>query len=77
MPRLSTRVKRKMGLTNTHFKHRYYKGNAPGRQRMKSFATEEAAKAWAKAKKLDEKAHVLRQLPSGKWQWRKANPRLA
>jgi len=77
MPRLSTRVMRKMGMTNTHVKHRYWKGTTPGRQRMKSFATEEAARNWAKAEKLDDKTHELRRLPGGKWQWRTKNPRLA
>ncbi len=75
MPRLTTRVKRKLGFTNTHLKHRYYKGNVAGRKRMKSFDTEEKAKAWMRAEGLDAKTHELRQHPSGKWQWRKKNAR--
>lgn len=76
MPRLPTALKRRKAIYSTHLKHRYWKGTHPGRQRMKSFATEEAAKAWAKAQELDVKAHKLHELSPGKWQWKKKNPRL-
>jgi len=76
MPRLMTAVKRRKALYSTHLKHRFWKGTAPGRQRMKSFASEERARAWAKEQGLDEIRHVLKELHPGKWQWRKRNPRL-
>ncbi len=75
MPRLTTRLKRKMGLTTSR-KHRFWKGQTRGRKRMKSFAKEEQAKAWASAQQLDEH-YELRQLPSGKWQWRPKNKYLS
>lgn len=74
MPRLTTRLKRKMRLTTSQ-KHRFWKGNTEGRKRMKSFPDEARAKEWGAAQKLEE--HELRQLPSGKWQWRAKNKYLA
>jgi hypothetical protein len=76
MPRLTTRLKRKLNLGATSQKHRYYKGNVEGRKRMKSFADEAKAKQWATEQKLDTAKHELRQHPSGKWQWHVKNPRL-
>ncbi|MBR9692718.1 hypothetical protein GOV07_02170 [Candidatus Woesearchaeota archaeon] len=70
MPRLFTRQKRYKQVGATSQKHRFWKGNQEGRKRMKSFPTEEKAQAWAKAEKLDEKTHELRQLKT-KWQWKK------
>ncbi len=72
MGKFHTRQKRYKAVGASSQKHRFWKGNQDGRKRMKSFASEEKAKEWAKTNKLDEKAHVLRQHPSGKWQWRVA-----
>lgn len=77
MPRIFTRQKRIKNLGATSQKHRFWKGTVEGRKRMKSFATEAAAKAWAKQEKLDDQTHELRQLSGAKWQWRKKNARLA
>jgi len=70
MPRLHTRQKRYKGVGATSQKHRFWKGNQKGRQRMKSFSTEEKARAWAKTNSLNE-SFLLRQHPCGKWQWHK------
>lgn len=77
MPRLATAVKRRKAIYSTHLKHRYWKGIIHRKSRMKSFETEEQAKAWAKAQGFDVKEHLLKELHPGKWQWRKKNPRLA
>jgi hypothetical protein len=77
MKRLSTKVKRVKDIGSTCRMHRFWKGTSPGRQRMKSFVTEELARSWAVAQKLDEKMHELHALSPTKWQWRKRNPRLA
>ncbi len=77
MPRLSTKVKRVKDVGSTKQKHRFWKGTTEAKRRMKSFETEEKARAWAKAEQLDEKTHELRHMPKGKWQWRPKNPRLA
>jgi len=70
MKRLSTRRKRLLGLTNTHLMHRYALSKATPKSRMKSFATEEKAQAWAKAEGLDIAKHELRHHTIGKkWQW--------
>lgn len=66
MPRLTTRVKRRMGLTTSQ-RHRFWKGTQPRKHRMKSFPTKEKAEAWGK--ELGE-GYELRQRPGGKWQWR-------
>ena len=77
MKRLSTRVKRLKNLGTTNRMHRYWKGTAQGRTRMKSFETEEKARAWAKEQKLELKSHELREHSPKKWQWHKKNARLA
>ncbi len=70
MPKFHTRQKRYKAVGATSQKHRFWKGNQQGRQRMKSFGTSERAKEWAKEQQLDEKLHELRQHPGGKWSWR-------
>jgi hypothetical protein len=77
MARLSTKVKRHKDLQPTNRMHRFWKGTVKGRQRMKSFETEEKARAWAGEQKLDETVLELRALSPVKWQWRKRNARLA
>jgi len=76
MKRLSTAVKRRKNLGSTNQMHRFWKGTVKKARRMKSFATEEQAKAWGKEQKLDAKLYTLREHQGGKWQWHKKNKRL-
>jgi hypothetical protein len=71
MTKIHTRVKRLLGITSFHRKHRYFFTNVIAKKGAKSFTDKDKAKAWAKEQKIDTAKYELYELPSGKkWQWR-------
>ncbi len=71
MAKIHTRVKRIMGITSLHRKHRYFFTNVTPKKGAKSFTDKAKAQEWAKTRGIDTKKHELYELPSGKkWQWR-------
>jgi hypothetical protein len=71
MSKIHTRVKRLLGITSLHRKHRYFFSNVTAKKGAKSFTDKEKALAWAKEQGLDSKKFELHTLQNGKkFQWR-------
>ena len=65
MPKIHTRMKRKIGLSSTR-KHQYYFHPAIKKNRPRTFKTEESANKWAAAHGLKPAEYSLNSVKKGK-----------